>query len=65
MVIPSPLKRAVYYTEQRKLTYFVTDHAQATLYDITEAQARNEIKSMALCHKEIVQFLDIVSNAKI
>lgn len=65
MVQASPLKRALYYPALQKLTYFVSDRAQATVYHLTEAQARGIIRDIATGHREIVQILEIVPNSKI
>lgn len=60
-----PIKHATYYVDKQRLTYYVTDLAQQTLYGLTEPQARAELKAVATGHKEIVQVLDVVPNSKI
>jgi len=65
MVHTSPIKRAQYYPMFRRLSYYVTDQAKATIHDISEDQARAKIHELATGHKEIVQVLEIVPNNKI
>ena len=60
-----PQKRAIYYPALQKLTYYVSDLAKATVFNVTEHQARGLIYEVATGHREIVQALDIVPNNKI
>ncbi len=59
------MKKAHYYPEKSRLTYFITDLAQLSRSGLTFAEAQNIIQEQALGPKEIVQVLTVIPNSKI